>query len=168
MYCIRIGCIQDVLQMYPVVIPILIKSSSALWGVRGMGNSFLTIKITFENVLYPYPVYSVYILGVFYSNSNFDPIKLCFMTNIGFSWSEKLFLIFRITFQNVFIPYSMYSGCIQGVFFAKNLLKISSFSVAKVNSKISSFSGAEILMETLKYLSKNLLKMISFSVLEIC
>ena len=98
--------------MYPVVIPILIKSSSALWGVRGMGNSSLTIKITFENVLYPYPVYSVYILGVFYSNSNFDPIKLCFMTNIGFSWSESLFLIFRITFQNVFIPYSMYSGCI--------------------------------------------------------
>ena len=67
-------------------------------GFLWVGNSFLIFRITFENVLYPYPVYSVYILGVFYSNSNFDPIKLCFMTNIGFSWSESLFLIFRITF----------------------------------------------------------------------
>ena len=29
------------------------------------GNSFLTLKITFENVLYPYPLYSGCILGVF-------------------------------------------------------------------------------------------------------
>ena len=94
--------------MYPVVIPILIKSGSALWGVRGMGNSFLTIKITFENVLYPYPVYSGCNVGIFCGNS----IKHCFLSKMGVLWSESLFQTFRITFQNAFFPYPIYSGCI--------------------------------------------------------
>ena len=39
-------------------------------GFLGAGNSFLAIKITFDNVLYPYRVYLGCILGVFCSNSN--------------------------------------------------------------------------------------------------
>ena len=55
-------------------------------GFSWVGNSFLTIKITFENVLYPYRVYSGCIVGLFCSDSNFGAIELCFMSKIGFSW----------------------------------------------------------------------------------
>ena len=65
-------------------------------------------------------------------------------------------MTFRITFPNVCFLYAMYSACILGIFFAKNLLRI------------NSFSGAEILLETPQILEQNLLKMSSFSVLEIC
>ena len=55
-------------------------------GFSWVGNSFLTIQITVENVLYLYPVYSGCIAGVSCGNSNFGAIELCFMSKIGFSW----------------------------------------------------------------------------------
>ena len=80
-------------------------------GFSWAGNSFLTIKITFENVLYTYWVYSGCIVGVSSGYSNFRAIELCLMANMGFSGMGTSFLIFRITFENVSYPYPVYCGC---------------------------------------------------------
>ena len=81
-------------------------------GFSWAGNSFLTIKITFENVLYTYWVYSGCIVGVSSGYSNFRAIELCLMANMGFSGMGTSFLIFRITFEN-----ALYCiRCIGGVF----------------------------------------------------
>ena len=80
------------------------------------GNSFLTIKITLENVLYTYWVYSGCIVGVSSGYSNFRAIELCLMANMGFSGAGNSFLVFKILFENVFYRYRVYLGCILGVF----------------------------------------------------
>ena len=52
-------------------------------------NSILTFKISIENVLYLYPVYSGCIVGVICGDSNSVATELCFMANMGFSWVDS-------------------------------------------------------------------------------
>ena len=82
----------------------------------GTGNSFLTIKITFENVLYPYPVYSGCNVGIFCGNS----IKHCFLSKRGVCGRRVYFRHLGLLFR----MHSFHIQFIQGVFRVYSLLKI--------------------------------------------
>ena len=77
-------------------------------GFLWAGNSFLTIKITLENVLYTYWVYSGCIVGVSSGYSNFRAIELCLMVNMGFSgMGNSLYSIRNQYIWGVFCVYSL-------------------------------------------------------------
>ena len=89
-------------------------------GFFGVENYFSTITGTFEYVFYPYSVYPVSILGIFWVYSDEIPILVQLSSTLWlimvFFGVESYFSTITGTFEYVFYPYSVYSVCILGVF----------------------------------------------------